>query len=133
MKIRNGYVSNSSSSSFVIYNWFDISEDKRLYIKNYDENSFDVWKKKKLEFISEGTDGVVQEFPFYGKEIHLKHSNINSKYNFGYLNDGSRWHFYENKIRNTCTVETSMDNFNMDNWLKYNKLDFEQLYPMSQF
>ena len=29
MKIRSNYVSNSSSSSFIIHNWFDISEDKQ--------------------------------------------------------------------------------------------------------
>jgi hypothetical protein len=34
MKIRLGYVSNSSSASFVVYNWFDLPLKKRQFIRD---------------------------------------------------------------------------------------------------
>lgn len=125
MKIRSNYVSNSSSSSFIIHNWFDIPEDKRYYIECYDEGAFEIWHKKKLKYEKFKDDFVYCiEYPFYGEEYQLLEPN--KKYNFGTLNNICRWRFEEDKETNTCKVSCSMDNFNMETWLKYNKVDFEE-------
>lgn len=127
MKIRVSYVSNSSSASFVIYNWFDLSEEKRNYIMNYDLNAFGVWQRKKIKYgIDKDLHGVDQNAPFCGEERYYLNVNDKEKYNFGYLNNCCRWEFREDKKRNTCSVVTSMDNFDMEKWLEYNKVDFEE-------
>lgn len=128
MKIRNNYVSNSSSASFIIYNWFDISEKKREFIMNYDHNALSVWKKNKIPFKKSNWRG---ELVFDDEDISLELEDKTFeqfiKFSFGYIFNDCRWNFEENKENNTCLVTTSMDNFNMERWLKYNKLDFEQL------
>ena len=129
MKIRLGYVSNSSSASFVVYNWFDLSADKRYYIMNYDVNALAIWQKKKIkyEICDEDFVGNSKDYPFYGKEYEYFGDGAKEKFSFGFLNNRCRWQFVENKERNTCTIRTSMDNFNMEKWLKYNKCDFDEL------
>ena len=127
MKIRSNYVSNSSSASFVVFNWFDLPEEKRDYIKNYDENAFEVWRKKKIKFETyKNEEGYSSNPPLYGKEYSYLYENKKEKYDFGFINDRCRWHFKENKDKNTCVVDCSMDNFFMENWLKYNNVDFEE-------
>lgn len=129
MKIRINYVSNSSSASFIIYNWFDLSDDKRYYITNYDANALEVWQRKKVLYLKEQElSGYVQDFPFIGEEYYYNYSENESKkqkYDFGWINNTCRWKFKENKENNTCIVECSMTNFDMENWLRYNKLHFE--------
>lgn len=127
MKIRNGFVSNSSSSSFVIHNWFDLSEDKRYYIENYDINALEVWRKKKIKYKKEKElSGYIQDFPFIGEEYYYDYEYENrQKYDFGWINNSCRWKFIEDKENNSCIVKTSMDNFNMELWLRYNKIDFD--------
>ncbi|MBR4316804.1 MAG: hypothetical protein IKP65_07590 [Alphaproteobacteria bacterium] len=125
MKIRQSYVSNSSSSSFVVFNWFDLSEDKRDYIKNYDVNALALWRKKKIKYdIEPELSGFIKDFPMNGEEYSYNHDNNKEKYDFGWINNSCRWYFDENKKRNVCVIECSMDNFDMKRWLQYNKVDF---------
>lgn len=132
MKIRTNYVSNSSSSSFIIHNWFDLSGDKRFYIQNYDINALNVWHKKKVKYKKEEElNGYIQDFPFIGEIYYYDYNNNDdkkSKYNFGWINDGCRWKFIEDKENNSCKVECCMDNFDMEKWLKYNKINIEDEY-----
>ena len=127
MKVRIGFVSNSSSASFLILNWFDLSPRKRAYIQNYDINALKVLKKHRISYTIENWEGFSKRAPFKGKVITTHNWPYSEEwYSFGCLNDGSRYHFTENKKDNTCLVDTSMDNFWMDKWLEYNKVTFEE-------
>ena len=138
MKIRSNYVSNSSSSSFVVYNWFDIPESKRNYIKDYDKNALILWKENNIPFrtINRGSE---PEYEFdecmidsvidtnLSDELYDKVYDKFLVYAFGFVNNGIKFEFEEHKDRNTCTIKACMDNFDMENWLKYNKVDFDEL------
>ena len=131
MKVRSGYVSNSSSASFVVYNWFDLSADEREYIRDYDKNAFEVWQRKKIKYrTDEDLYGYIQDIPFCGEEYYLNYKDNSEKkietYNFGFINNSCRYKFVENKENNTCTISTSMANFDMEVWLRHNKVHFEQ-------
>lgn len=140
MKIRLGYVSNSSSASFVVYNWFDLPLKKRLFIRNYNNNAMNVWLDNNIPF--ERTDWNEYKEPYFDDGLVWKMSRANEKltdskqeaiidkygkFAFGYLFDSCVYRFEENKKRNTCTISTSMTNFDMEKWLKYNNVDFDEL------
>lgn len=110
MKIRNGYVSNSSSSSFIIYDWFDLSEEKRQFVKNYRENVLKLWKEKNVPVIEDG-DGF----------FHVETEQLD----FGWIAN-NEWFFEEYINENICTVWTVIDNFDMAKWLHYNNVKFDE-------
>ena len=63
MKIRLGYVSNSSSASFVVYNWFDLPLKKRQFIRDYDNNAMNIWFDNNIPF--ERTDWNEYKEPYF--------------------------------------------------------------------
>ena len=142
MKIRSNYVSNSSSASFVVYNWFDIPKEKREYIRNYDENALKVWEENNIPFLidrenepyfHEGDVWKIAQDKIEASENKLSEKEIDeiyefyNKFAFGWLNNSCIYSFEEHKERNTCDIKTSMANFNMEVWLKYNNIDFDIL------
>jgi hypothetical protein len=106
MKIRNGFVSNSSSSSFVILK-DSLSEIQRNMILNY---------QKEIEFfISKDEEDNWKDYQesHSGKYIYLAEFDIHHlrlKYVFDYY-DTDPWRIIE--YEDCIFGETSMDNFNM--------------------
>lgn len=138
MKIRIGYVSNSSSASFVVYNWFDLPKKKRKFIADYDKNALSVWEKNKIPFKREEwrknkpsfDEGDVYDMSYKNDLPENQQDGIYQKYipfAFGFLKDEIGYSFEENEHTNTCKISTSMDNFDMEKWLKYNKVEFDEL------
>lgn len=92
MKIRTNYVSNSSSSSFVIRGWSSLSDKLKYKLENYNATA-----KKILK------DNIDLPDDF-----------------FGYLDDEyCPWEFYPDDDTDTCDVCTTCDNFDMKALLQY--------------
>lgn len=121
MKIRSNYVSNSSSSSYVIYNWNNISDDKKQKILEYQVHAIEEWKKLGVKLIVE--KGWVH--PDYRKGYSEQDIDadgkidIDSKYDFGWVEKDICWRFRENKEKGILEMTTSMDNFDMEAWMDY--------------
>ena len=138
MKIRKGYVSNSSSASFVIYNWFDLPKKKRKFIMDYDKNALLVWEQHNIPFkhaewrnnLPSFDEGDVYNMSYNNDLPENQQDGIYQKYipfAFGFIKDEIGYLFEEDEQKNTCKVSTSMDNFDMEKWLKYNKVEFDEL------
>lgn len=133
MKIRVSFVSNSSSSSYIIYNWFDLPEERRDFIKDYDINALNVWRNKGVKYVTYHDEYCYSDdYPFFGKEICFDYEDEDNKenklkYNFGFLNNDCRHHFDEDEEDNVCYVTCSMNNFDMTKWLRFNKVAFSDL------
>ena len=137
MKKRKGYVSNSSSSSFIVLNWNGLDDDKKDMILNYANRVRELWEKNNLPIGKDYNsfhidyDALPKDEP--SSEFVESHSveeiaqwlkdnadkdNINqiaSKLDFGWIDD--YWRFREKGGRLEMT--TSMDNFDMEKWMDY--------------
>jgi hypothetical protein len=136
MKRRRGYVSNSSSSSFVILNWSELDNEKKGMVLNYGDHVLEVWKQNGLPIKKEHNDFHIDfdslpksELSSEYVESHSveeiaqwfrEHGNDESdglveRLDFGWVDD--YWRFREKDGRLEMT--TSMDNFDMEKWMDY--------------
>ena len=53
MKTRSSYVSNSSSSSYIIYNWASVSEEKKQMILDYQKYAVEEWNRLGVSLVKE--------------------------------------------------------------------------------
>lgn len=117
MKIRNGFVSNSSSSSFVVLK-DALTEKQQDMIINYQE-----WVKFFINLDEENwKESVIFETDreLYLSDEYQEQQYKRLKYKFEYC-DHSPWTIKE---YDDCIFgETSMDNFDMRDYLDYIKVD----------
>ena len=99
MKYRAGYVSNSSSSSFVL--------DTRLLTTDMMDKIFNHIKVAQAEYVKMGL------------------SNLQMNY-FGYAGDGDQWEI-KHIGRDKLAVYTMMDNFDMAYFFKFIKVPKEAI------
>jgi hypothetical protein len=82
MKIRNGYVSNSSSSSFIIFNSKELIPDGVEYVELDEEQKIRLWKETKrsfglrdhvylTEFVSDGRDEYSDLYDLSEKYVYV--------------------------------------------------------------
>lgn len=121
MKIRNGYVSNSSSSSFIIHNLDKLSDKTVDKIVHYDERCYQHLKKNgvKFRFCGKGCGGM------FGGQSICPDVEFDSEFDFGSLNDGCRWNITINKEKNCIELDTMMTNFDMYKWLEFLGVEYE--------
>jgi len=116
MKTRQGYVSNSSSSSFIIFKWSSYPieiQQKVLFPKPY---VFEVWKKENIAF--EETDfGYCIDWNKEKEKDDYDEEKI-EKLDFSYV-ENRGWMANEDPEIDTMTLSTIMDNFDMEKWLQY--------------
>jgi len=119
MKVRSGYISNSSSSSFVLKDWSSVPEDVRSRILNPKEYVLEVWREKGLPL---GDDG---NYIDREKALEMGFSeNDILKYDFGWLSDIEGWEITEGND-DTLNGFTIVDNFVYPVWLRYLNVEFE--------
>lgn len=107
MKIRNGFVSNSSSSSFVLLK-DSITAEQRDMILNYQE-----WAK----FFIELEKGSFVEYKDPNEDYRENSDKL--KYKFEYYDEG----WYLEEFDNYIFGSTGMDNFRFGDFLEYIKVD----------
>lgn len=116
MKTRFGYVSNSSSSSYVILNWKSLDDEKKRMILEYYRYAYEAWKKAgvPIEYNAVNTEisAKDQEWGDYDKQID------NSLW-FGCIEAAPSWSFREDEKDGVLDMWTSMENFEMDVWMDY--------------
>ena len=137
MKRRNGYVSNSSSSSFVVMNWSSLDDDKKDMILNYRQRVRELWEKNGLPIITEHNASYidmrslpecnpsnefiethsVEEIAQWLRE-HSDAARLHELANdldFGWTDD--YWRFRERN--GNLEMTASMDNFDFEKWMDY--------------
>lgn len=110
MKTRHSFVSNSSSSSFVISNWSALDDGKKDMVLNYAEHVRDEWRRNGLPISgSHGFDHIDLDA---AKDLP---GDLARSLDFGWLDDG--WSFREKDGR--LEMVTMVDNFDMGKWLAH--------------
>ena len=136
VKTRYGYVSNSSSSSYIILNWSSLDDHKKDMILNYTKHVRRLWDRHGIPVEQTNSndahidmDAVRASFPpddviddiqkniqwHKEHEEEFKLSELAQDLDFGWLDD--YWRFREKDGRLEMT--TSMDNFDMEKWMDY--------------
>ena len=111
MKKRINFVSNSSSSSCVIHNWSAVSNEKKDMVLNPYPYVVSVWKRANCKFVCD------DKF----KTGHLEQQD--NILDFGFLGDW--WRNQYNEQKDEMEFTTSMDNFDLFNWLDYIGVAYE--------
>ena len=119
MKIRSGFVANSSSSSFVVLK-DSLTEKQQDMIYNYQE-----WVKFFITRDEENwKDDIIFESDreLYQSDEYQEQQYIRLKYKFEYC-DSDPWNIKE--YDDFIFGETSMTNFSMEDYFDYIKIDKE--------
>ena len=119
MKTRISFVSNSSSSSFIIYNWSQIPEEKKQKILNYKKSVLEEWQKLGVKFKEDNSFGIRPIYSDFAKDASSDGICMDSQYDFGYVGGRFDWKFRERKENGILEMTTMMDNFEMDKWMDY--------------
>jgi len=119
MKIRNGFVSNSSSSSFVVLK-DALTEEQKDQILNYQK-----WVEMFIEADEEENYKDESEFDsdeerFKDGSLYWDQNHIRLKYKFEYYYEGY-WRLEDHE--DFIFGDTSMDNFGMEDYFDHIRID----------
>jgi hypothetical protein len=119
MKARANYVSNSSSSSFIVFKWAEAPEEKRRMVLEYQKYAVEEWRKHGIRTVVENGN-IHPDYLSVGEEpTGDGRIGYDSEYNFGWVQQSPCWRFREDKELDILEMVTSMDNFNMEAWMNH--------------